>query len=315
MDTKIGPKDVFMQLLSVVTLYFAAISLGTLLFQLINIYFPDILNYNYQREAYFGSLRWAVAVLVIVFPVYAWSLWYLGKEEQLSPAKREMATRKWLLYLTVFAAAGVIIGDLIALIFSYLQGELTWRFVFKILAVLFIAASAFGYYLMELRSGAKEAKPIIKKIFNWAVVAIVAVAIVGGFYVAGSPTAARQKNIDQRRLSDLQSIQSQVVYFWQQKNVLPANLGVLTDNISGFTAPVDPEAKQPYGYKVLGDLKFELCATFTTELKTETGGADVVKPMSEITVYPETFNNWQHGIGEACFERTIDPQLYKLKTQ
>lgn len=315
MDTtqKTGPKDVFMQLLSVVTLYFSAISLGMLFFQLINIYFPDILSYSYQTQSYFDSLRWAVAALVIVFPVYAWSLWYLEKEERKIPAKREMAVRKWLLYLTVFAAAGVIIGDLIALIFNYLQGELTVRFIFKVAAVLFIAASAFGYYLWELRHTAQEANKLGKKIFNWAVIAIVIVVIAGGFYLAGSPSAARDKRIDERRLTDLQSIQGQIVYFWQQKNTLPANLGLLTDSISGYTSPVDPETKLPYEYKILGDLKFELCATFITELTADQSSVDAAKPVSMIAMYPETFNNWQHDIGRTCFERTIDPQLYNLK--
>jgi len=313
---KAGPKDVFMQLLSVITLYFSAICLGSLFFQLINIYFPDILSYSYETQSYFASLRWAVAVLVIVFPVYAWSLWFLEKEEQKNPAKRETSVRKWLFYLTVFVAGGVIIGDLIALIYNYLQGELTGRFVLKIVAVLFIAAAAFGYYLWELRHEAQEANKIGKRIFSWAVIVVVVVAVAGGFYVAGSPTAARDKKVDERRLTDLQNIQSQIVYFWQKKNALPSILDLLTDNISGYEASVDPETGRPYEYKVLSDLKFELCATFITELAADqTGAVSSGKVMSEIQTYPETFNNWQHGIGRACFERTIDPQLYKLKTQ
>ena len=315
MDTtkKIGPKDVFMQLLSIVALYFSAISLGMLFFQLINIYFPDILSYSYETQSFFDMLRWAVAVLIIVFPVYAWSLWYMEKEERKTPEKREMSVRKWLLYLTVFAAAGVIIGDLIALIFNYLQGEMTGRFILKIGAVLFIAISVFGYYLYKLRHSEQPASHVGIKIFNWAIVVIVAAVIIFGFYVAGSPSAAREKRIDERRLTDLQGIQEQIVYFWQKKNSLPANAGLLTDSISGYEAPSDPETKLPYEYKVLGDLKFELCATFTTELAANRNDAGLVKPVSVVEPSLETFNNWQHSTGQACFERTIDPQLYKVK--
>jgi len=317
MDTakKTGPKDVFMQLLSIVALYFSAISLGMLFFQLINIYFPDILSYNYETQSFFDMLRWAVAVLVIVFPVYAWSLWYMERAERKIPEKRDLSVRKWLLYLTVFAAAGVIIGDLIALIFNYLQGEMTGRFILKIGAVMFIAISVFGYYLWKLRYSAQPASRVGIKIFRWAVVAIVAVVIIYGFYAAGSPTVARQKRIDERRLTDLQDIQEQIVYFWQQKNSLPVNLGLLTDSISGYTAPTDPETKLPYEYRVLGDLKFELCATFTTELATNQSDAGVVKPMSVVEPSLETFNNWRHSTGRTCFERAIDPQLYSVKKQ
>ncbi|MEK7085265.1 MAG: DUF5671 domain-containing protein, partial [Patescibacteria group bacterium] len=59
--------------------------------------------------------------------------------------------RKWLVYFTLFAASLFIIGDLIALIYNFLQGELTVRFFLKILTVFFVAGSVFWYYFMDIR--------------------------------------------------------------------------------------------------------------------------------------------------------------------
>src|SRR3989344_2606090 len=155
METKAGPKDVFLHLLSIVALYVAAGSFIALLFQYINVLIPDPLQagYYYLTSVY-SSIRWSLAVLIVVFPVYVWSVWFLNKNYALSPEKRGLRSRKWLIYFTLFAAALIIIGDLITLIYNLLQGELSLRFFLKIIAVGLVAAVIFLYYLSELRSRA-----------------------------------------------------------------------------------------------------------------------------------------------------------------
>jgi hypothetical protein len=60
-------------------------------------------------------------------------------------------TRRWLTYLTLFLAATVLIGDVIVLVFNVLGGEITTRFVLKVLVVGFIAGTVFWYYLSDIR--------------------------------------------------------------------------------------------------------------------------------------------------------------------
>ena len=72
------------------------------------------------------------------------------------PEKRSSKVRKWLTYITLFIAAGIIIGDLITVVTGLLAGELTMRFILKALIVLVIAATIFGYYLWSLRQEEKE---------------------------------------------------------------------------------------------------------------------------------------------------------------
>ena len=153
MDTnKNLPRDVFLYLLSIVTLVVSAISFGILVFQYINVYFPDLLtDYYLSPSSYYGSIRQALAALIVIFPVYVWVSRFLKKDIDENPEKRELKIRKWLLYLTVFVAALVIIGDLVTLINTFLNGELTARFILKVLTIFFIAGSVFSYYFSELR--------------------------------------------------------------------------------------------------------------------------------------------------------------------
>jgi hypothetical protein len=154
---KTSPKDVFLHLLAILTLYVSAVSFLTLLFQYINLYLPDPLEQNlYYVQGIYSSMRWALAMLVIVFPVYLGTSWYLGKSYAVTPLKRNLRIRKWLIYFTLFLTALVIIGDLVALVYSLLQGEITLRFILKIISVLFVAGSVFTYYLWDVRQHATE---------------------------------------------------------------------------------------------------------------------------------------------------------------
>jgi hypothetical protein len=59
--------------------------------------------------------------------------------------------------MTLFIAAGILIGDLISLLYSFLGGELTLRFILKSLVVGTIAGTLFMYYLGGLRQEEKKA--------------------------------------------------------------------------------------------------------------------------------------------------------------
>ncbi|MCH7776739.1 MAG: hypothetical protein IH878_09415 [Gemmatimonadetes bacterium] len=54
-------------------------------------------------------------------------------------------------YITLFVCASVVIGILAGLVYSFLGGELTIRFILKSLTAAGIAAGLFGYYLRGMR--------------------------------------------------------------------------------------------------------------------------------------------------------------------
>jgi hypothetical protein len=303
---KTAPKDVFLYLLAIGTLYTSAVSLIALMFQYVNRLIPDILPG--EDLGIRQTIRWSLSSLIVVFPVFAW-LWSKLQHDVLeAPEKREMPIRKWLVNLTLFVAAITIIVDLVSLIYNYLGGELTTRFLLKILAVLVVAVIVFTYFIWDLRRQAPEI-PKKMRLLAIASMVIVAAIAIGGFVIAGSPQAERVRRFDQQRTSDLQNLQQQIISYWQRKSSLPAVLTDLEDNISGFTVPADPETKAQYIYEKTGDLAFKLCANFGLPSEQDMTGR---YPQSvPIGPYGEPLQNWNHGAGESCFDRTIDPQLYK----
>lgn len=310
--TKNLPRDVFLYLLSIITLVASAVSFGILVFQYINVYFSDLISDYYAApSAYYGSIRQALATLIVIFPVYLWMSWFLKRDINDNPEKRELKIRKWLLYLTVFAAALVVIGDLIALIRTFLDGELTIRFILKVLTIFFIAGSVFSYYYFELKDLGPKGKHLnVMRVYSWTVIGVVVVAIISGFFIAGSPQNRRLVRFDERRVNDLSLIQGQVINYWQRKDHLPVSLNDLSNDILGITIPKDPKTNLSYEYRSIANLKFELCATF------ETASEDIIdsngrsKPVPAAYPYPGN-ETWKHGLERTCFERTIDPELFK----
>ena len=147
----LSAREAFLYLVLVGTLYVSAYSLGTLLFQLINLGFTDP---AWSQDFVAGipeRIRWAIASLVVAAPVFLYTAWTVGREVAGSPLKRISPVRRWLTYLTLAIAVSVIIGDATAVVYNLLSGETTARFVLKALTIGGISGAIFVYYLRDLR--------------------------------------------------------------------------------------------------------------------------------------------------------------------
>jgi hypothetical protein len=147
----LGAREAFLYLLQFTTLYLSAFNVGRLLYEFINRRFPDRAIDAAYTVYPFHEMRWEVSILIIAFPVFLFLARYIGAEVARDPAKRLSPVRRWLTYLTLFIAADFLIGDAATLVFNLLGGELTIRFVLKVLVVAAIAGTAFWYYLSDLR--------------------------------------------------------------------------------------------------------------------------------------------------------------------
>lgn len=155
----LSAREAFLYLVLFSTLYVSAINLGSLLFQLINLAVPDTAGgYVPGPDSIRRTIRWAVSSLIVAFPVYLYVASITGREVAQDPAKRASKVRRWLTYLTLFIASGVIIGDLIALLNDLLGGELTVRFLLKAVTIALIAGMTFLYYLRDLRTTERETR-------------------------------------------------------------------------------------------------------------------------------------------------------------
>lgn len=309
---KTSPKDIFLHLLSILWLYVSIVSFGVLVFQIIDIYYPDLLDYGYANYAS-DALKWPLSILVVVFPLYVFFSYYVQKDVVNNPEKRELRVRKWLIYFTLSLAAIVISGDLISLIYTYLNGEITTRFILKVLTVFAIAISVFVYYIWNLREETMAIKNTKMKIFIYGVVVVVVGFIVAGFIMAGSPQSARLRKFDDRRVGDLQNIQFQILYYFQVKQTLPESISILRDVTQGFIPPIDPETKADYEYIIDGKNAFKLCATFSAPSQSTNETMAVPAPITG----PYAINDvWTHSAGRVCFDRPFDPDKYPpLKNQ
>ncbi|HAT03446.1 MAG TPA: hypothetical protein DCS29_01555 [Candidatus Magasanikbacteria bacterium] len=295
------PKDVFLHLFNIVTFYLSIIGFITLFIQYINALFPDKLNYYFTNIA--NGVRWSTSVLLIAVIAYLVTSWMLEKDLYKTPEKRNLKLRKWLVYFTLFISAITIIIDLMTFVYNFLSGELTVRFVLKVLVVLLVAAAVFGYYLWDLKRSLEKTK--IPMILAGVVSAIVLGSIIAGFFIIGTPTDQRARRFDDERVQDLQMIQSEIVNYWVQKRELPVQLSELNNSITGFIAPLDPKTNEQYEYLIANELSFELCVVFERVNKDITpAGLYFGSP------YDSYNQNWSHDAGRVCFSRTIDPELY-----
>lgn len=153
----LSAREAFAYLVLFSTLYFFAWNLGSLLFQLIQYALPDPADPDWQLMRLSGGIRWAISALVIAFPVFVFAAHRVSRDVDKHPIKRLSPVRRWLTYLTLFVAATVLIGDLTALVYNLLSGDLSLRFLLKVLVVAVIAGTVFGYYLWDLRQEEVEA--------------------------------------------------------------------------------------------------------------------------------------------------------------
>lgn len=319
---KLTPHFFFLSLGVIVSLIVSVTSFLTLIFEVLNKQFPDALNatYSYGYFNYdYQTIRGAMSTLIIVFPVFVILTYFWRKVSRTELGRVDDIIRKWMMYLILFLSSIVVVVDLVTLVKYFVAGEITTRFILKVVSALVIAAIVGSYYLFELRNK-------VTKTINWYYAIkssiLVIALIVCSFFVIGSPTEQRDLRFDQRRTEDLQNIQWQVVSFWQQKEKLPEKIDELSNPISSYMVPRDPEFQKgmAYEYKKTAPMTFELCATFSRPMPEgwqDYGKGGIMPMYSERDVavsypYPGGGMNesWDHETGRTCFSRTIDPEIY-----
>jgi len=316
---KVGPKDFFLWAGAMVSFYVAVGSFITLFFDYIDTVYPDVLSYNY--DPYSGGIRFAMASLVVLFPLYLLLMRLIRSDIDKEPAKKDLWVRRWALVLTIFVAGASIVIDLITLINTYLGGEVTTHFILKVILVLLVAGGGLLHFLADLR-GYWIKNPQYVRSAGWAVGVLVVATLAAGFFIIGSPNAIRLYRFDDQKVGDLQSIQYQIVNYWQSKEKMPTTLTDLQDPINGFTIPVDPQTSTTYEYSVTGATSFKLCATFNADTQTNSPTVSnrmmtaPIKAPTPAGSVPTTTGqdlesaSWYHTSGHDCFDRTIDPQRY-----
>jgi len=305
MEPKTTPRDFFLWLGAIAAFYGSVISFLTLLFEYINRTHPDPLAYF--ADPYASTVRLAMATLVVLAPVTV-ALVYLIRRTIMEDRSREhLWVRRWAIMLTLFIAGATVAVDLITLLTTFLGGEITVRFVLKVAVVLLVAVLVFLHFLAELR-GYWFREPRRAHVVAGAALVLALLTVLAGFVIVGTPSEMRMSRFDQQKVQDLQTLQYEIANYYQLKRELPDSLAELADPFTTYGLPADPQGGA-YRYEKTGDLSFRLCATFNRESEDLAGqggyGHSMARPM--MGGIEET---WQHGAGETCFTRTIDPERY-----
>lgn len=292
---------------AMISLYWAAIAFILLTFDYINYAWPNVLSYL-PPNPYDSGIGFEMASIVVFLPIYMLLSWLIRRDIEADASRKDIWVRRWALILTLFVAGATMAGDLVTLLASFFGGdELTGAFVLKVVVLFAVAAIAFMHFIADYW-GYWEQYPARRRNVCWGVGVLAVAAIAAGFAMFGSPAAARQYRYDAERVGDLQSIQSETTYYYQQKRELPKTLQDLNSPVLGFTVPTDPATGQMYDYRTTGPLSFELCAAFDRESlggQTQYAGS----PSVPVTAHGGGAS-WEHGRGTQCFERTIDPAFY-----
>ncbi|MDE1924669.1 MAG: hypothetical protein KGH79_00610, partial [Patescibacteria group bacterium] len=290
---KATPKDFFLWAGAMIALYVAVFNFIALVWDYINYAFPNPLSY-YPADPYQSGISWEMATLIVLTPLFLALMYFIHKDIKNDPSRADIWVRRWALYLTLFVAGFTMAADLIYVLYAFLNGtDITTEFLLKALIVLLVAAAGFMHFIADLW-GYWGKYPMRNRYVSIGVGVLVLCTIIAGFFIVGTPMQARLYHFDEQKVNDLQQIQSQVTYYYQAKQKLPASLGDLTNSISGFVAPQDEQTGQAYVYKTTATLSFELCATFNTPTRPGQSQATVPEPAG-LGPSGRGFDNWQHG--------------------
>ena len=288
-----SPKDFFLHLGATIALYASVIALIDLAFEVVNKALPDSLNIYFSTS----SVVWPISILIVLVPTLYVLEKLIGRDIVRMPLKKDLWIRRWRIYLTLFLTGATIAVDVIVLINTYLNGEISSRFIWKVVVVLVVSAIVFAYYILAKMADQKTWLKVLAIL--GAVIALA--AIIAGFIIVGSPSTQRVIRFDEQRINDLQSIKYSVDNYWQSKKTVPESLAVLES--MGIVIPVDPENGSTYEYEAISSpAGYKICATFDlpSDLKISNAGYSV-------PTYPGSMQtDWSHNAGHVCFDMSGD---------
>lgn len=298
MDKNNPAKFAFFYLLALISLISLAMAVGNIIFQIINKNVLDVLNE--LRGSYSSStLRFAISSIIISAPVFYFVSIYIYKSLSRGELDKDSQIRKWLSYLILLISFITMSGWLIGIVFNFLDGELTLKFILKALAAIGIAGIVFSYYFYDLRR--KEVVGVRDKlstVYFYSTIVIVFVSLVSAFLFVESPSDARLRKIDNETITRLSDIDASIQNFYDLNQDLPNDLNQLLSGPNTFLREMslyDPSTGNMFEYKSINNMKYEICADFKLSNK----GVDTDDMNSYLN------DKWLHDAGRQCFQRAV----------
>ena len=150
---KLSASFFFLSLGILISLITSVVSFLNLVFETLDKKFPDVLNaiYQYGYSTYeYEGIRTALAILIIFFPVFLLISYFWEKFKENELGTIDEIIKKWVIYIILFLSSIVIVIDLVTLVRYFISGEITNRFILKVLAILIVAIFVGVYYIFLL---------------------------------------------------------------------------------------------------------------------------------------------------------------------
>jgi type II secretory pathway pseudopilin PulG len=191
-----------------------------------------------------------------------------------------------------------MIAWFIATIGSFLNGELTTKFILKSLTSILISALIFSFYLYDIRREDTSKNSNIIRVYFYGSIAIAGLALLAAFFFIDSPLKVRDQKFDQAIVNKLSQIDNAINAYYGENKKLPADLNTLINGGSTYyilaSDITDPTTGKIFDYNVKSKDAYELCATFKTENKSLA---------NDKTVYVDT--RWLHNAGYQCLKQRV----------
>jgi len=296
-------KHFVLQLGSLISLYLSLAFFLVLTFSLVNLLFPDTLDGVWQIESAASSIRLGFAMVLVFFPTYLVLTRIVNQNRRASKDNNYLGLTKWLIYLSLLVGGLVLLGDLVAVIMGFLEGELTSRFLLKALAVFVVTGAAFFYYVKDA-----QGYWLVNEKKSMAYAAL-ATALILGVLVAAvvhipNPTTVREMKADNEMVSALQNIMWQVQSYHSENSSLPA---AISDAYGEFDRLPNTTGLADYTYSVESETEYRLCTTFNHDSNELDNQYRQPYRMDDSISWKN--NNWDFKAGEWCFDRVIDKEM------
>ena len=294
---KQNAKFAFFYMLSLVALVSISLSTGMVIFQIINKTITDPLSLAPGGFSQ-GDLRFAISAIIIAGPIYFAMMWLINKNLLAGRLEKESGIRKWLTYFILLVSAVVMVGWLIGTISSFLNGELSLKFILKSLTSILISALIFSYYLYDIRRAEVSQNNNIIRAYYYGSMALAAAALVSAFFFIDSPRTVREQKFDQAIINKFSQIDSAINAYYGENKKLPENLSDLLEGGSAYyiieSDITDSGANKTFDYNIKAKDTYELCSTFKTENKSQA---------EDKSVYIDT--RWLHNAGYQCLKQRV----------
>jgi hypothetical protein len=284
------------QLGALISLYISITFFLSLIFGLINLWFPLDLTYSYEITSSQDQIRLGIAMVAIFFPAFFLATRIAQQMRRRQQVLESSLIVRIIMYLSLLIGVLTILGTTATTFYTFLSGELTIRFITKVLALVLVTGSALLYFTLDLRH-----YWLTHERRSWIFGGLVAITVLGTIVVAitqiETPKQTQARELDERQVMALSTIEYWVFEHYASYGRYPETLRSIEMQYS-VEIETTIEDRAPIEYRT-SDQGFALCAEFATASQDRQP-----RPVAETPQFTNA-GNWNHPAGWHCFERTL----------